>query len=232
MSSLICGFLPTTEGSICYHGYDMKGWSIKERGEKIGFVMQSPNQMISKAMIFDEVALGLVIRQVSEEEIKERVHRALKICGLYEMRNWPVSALSFGQKKRVTIASILVMEPEMIILDEPTAGQDYRHYTEIMEFLKRLNQESGITIMMITHDMHLMLEYTDRAIVLADGQILADDTPAAILTNKHLAEQANLKKTSLYDLAVKCGISDVSGFVERFIQYDRKERKHVQNFEI
>ena len=232
LSSLICGFLPTTEGSICYRGYDMKNLSIKERGEKIGFVMQSPNQMISKAMIFDEVALGLVIRQVPEAEIKERVHRALKICGLYEMRNWPVSALSFGQKKRVTIASILVMEPEMIILDEPTAGQDYRHYTEIMEFLKKLNQESGITIMMITHDMHLMLEYTDRAIVLADGQILADDTPAAILTNEHLAEQANLKKTSLYDLAVKCGISDASGFVERFIQYDRKEREHVQNSEI
>lgn len=232
LSSLICGFLQTADGSICYRGFDMKNWSIKERGEKIGFVMQSPNQMISKAMIFDEVALGLVIRQVPEEEIKERVHHALKICGLYEMRNWPVSALSFGQKKRVTIASILVMEPEMIILDEPTAGQDYRHYTEIMEFLKKLNQESGITIMMITHDMHLMLEYTDRAIVLADGQILTDDTPAAILTDEHLAEQANLKKTSLYDLAVKCGITDASGFVERFIQYDRKEREHVQNSEI
>ena len=232
LSSLICGFLPTVDGSICYRGYDMKNWSIKERGEKIGFVMQSPNQMISKSMIFDEVALGLVIRQVPEAEIKDRVHRALKICGLYEMRNWPVSALSFGQKKRVTIASILVMEPEMIILDEPTAGQDYRHYTEIMEFLKKLNQESGITIMMITHDMHLMLEYTDRAIVLADGQILADDTPAAILTDEHLAEQANLKKTSLYDLAVKCGITDASGFVERFIQYARKEREHVQNSEI
>ena len=232
LSSLICGFLPTSEGSIYYRGQDMKEWSIKERGEKIGFVMQSPNQMISKAMIFDEVALGLAIRQVPEAEIKERVYKALKICGLYEMRNWPVSALSFGQKKRVTIASILVMEPEMIILDEPTAGQDYHHYTEIMEFLKKLNQESGITIVMITHDMHLMLEYTDRAIVLADGQILADDTPAAILTDEHLAERANLKKTSLYDLAVKCGILDASGFVERFIQYDRKEREHVQNLEV
>lgn len=232
LSSLICGFLPTTEGSICYREQDMKNWSIKERGEKVGFVMQSPNQMISKAMIYDEVALGLVIRQMPEEEIKERVHKALKICGLYEMRNWPVSALSFGQKKRVTIASILVMEPEIMILDEPTAGQDYRHYTEIMEFLKKLNQESGITIMMITHDMHLMLEYTDRAIVLADGQILADDTPASILTNEQLAEQANLKKTSLYDLALKCGISDASGFVERFIQYDRKERENVQNSEV
>ena len=232
LSSLICGFLPTTEGSICYREQDMKNWSIKERGEKVGFVMQSPNQMISKAMIYDEVALGLVIRQMPEEEIKERVHKALKICGLYEMRNWPVSALSFGQKKRVTIASILVMEPEIMILDEPTAGQDYRHYTEIMEFLKKLNQESGITIMMITHDMHLMLEYTDRAIVLADGQILADDTPASILTNEQLAEQANLKKTSLYDLALKCGISDASGFVERFIQYDRSERENVQNSEV
>ena len=232
LSSLICGFLPTTEGSICYREQDMKNWSIKERGEKVGFVMQSPNQMISKAMIYDEVALGLVIRQMPEEEIKERVHKVLKICGLYEMRNWPVSALSFGQKKRVTIASILVMEPEIMILDEPTAGQDYRHYTEIMEFLKKLNQESGITIMMITHDMHLMLEYTDRAIVLADGKILADDTPASILTNEQLAEQANLKKTSLYDLALKCGISDASGFVERFIQYDRKERENVQNSEV
>lgn len=232
MSSLICGFLTPTEGHMIYRGQDMKNWSIKERGEKIGFVMQSPNQMISKPMIFDEVALGLVIRQIPEAEIKERVNQVLKICGLYEMRNWPVSALSFGQKKRVTIASILVMEPEMMILDEPTAGQDYRHYTEIMEFLKRLNQEVGITIMMITHDMHLMLEYTDRAIVLADGQILADDTPAEILTNEELAQKANLKKTSLYDLAVKCGITDASGFVERFIQYERKERRDVQNSEI
>ena len=232
MSSLICGFLTPTEGHMIYRGQDMKNWSIKERGEKIGFVMQSPNQMISKPMIFDEVALGLVIRQIPEEEIKERVNQVLKICGLYEMRNWPVSALSFGQKKRVTIASILVMEPEMMILDEPTAGQDYRHYTEIMEFLKKLNQEAGITIMMITHDMHLMLEYTDRAIVLADGQILADDTPAAILTNEELAQKANLKKTSLYDLAVKCGITDASGFVERFIQYERKERRDVQNSEV
>ena len=232
MSSLICGFLTPTEGHMIYRGQDMKNWSIKERGEKIGFVMQSPNQMISKPMIFDEVALGLVIRQIPEEEIKERVNQVLKICGLYEMRNWPVSALSFGQKKRVTIASILVMEPEMMILDEPTAGQDYRHYTEIMEFLKKLNQEAGITIMMITHDMHLMLEYTDRAIVLADGQILADDTPAAILTNEELTQKANLKKTSLYDLAVKCGITDASGFVERFIQYERKERRDVQNSEV
>ncbi len=231
-SALICGFMSPQSGTISYQGQDIAPLSIKERGEKIGFVMQSPNQMISKPMIFDEVALGLVVRGVPEEEIKERVHKALKICGLYGMRNWPVSALSFGQKKRVTIASILVLEPDVMILDEPTAGQDYRHYTEIMEFLKKLNQEQGITIIMITHDMHLMLEYTDRAIVLADGKILADDTPAAVLTNIDIAEKANLKKTSLYDLTQKCGIADSAGFVERFIQYDREVRADGQTSEV
>ena len=188
--------------------------------------MQNPNQMISKPMIFDEVALGLSVRGVPEEEIKERVNETLKICGLYPFRNWPVSALSFGQKKRVTIASILVMNPSVIILDEPTAGQDYRHYTEIMEFLKDINEKFGITIIMITHDMHLMLEYTDRAIVIADGQLIADDTPANVLTNEEIADRAYLKKTSLYDLAVKCGITDASGFADRFIYFERQVREN------
>lgn len=224
LSSLACGFYAPTGGQILLNGADIAPLSIKERGEHIGLVMQNPNQMISKPMIYDEVALGLAVRGVPEAEIKRRVYEALRTCGLYEMRNWPVSALSFGQKKRVTIASILVLEPELLILDEPTAGQDHRHYTEIMEFLKRLNEEKGITILMITHDMHLMLEYTDRAIVLADGRILADDTPAAVLTDETIADRAYLKKTSLYDLAQRCGIADASDFVRRFIQHERAAR--------
>jgi len=224
LSGLICGFLTPESGSIELNGEDISPLSIKERGEKIGIVMQNPNQMISKPMIFDEVALGLAVRGVPEDEIKERVHETLKICGLYPFRNWPVSALSFGQKKRVTIASILVMKPEILILDEPTAGQDYRHYTEIMEFLKRINEEQGTTIIMITHDMHLMLEYTGRALVVADGKLLSDDTPANILTDEELTEKAYLKQTSLYEMAVKCGISSPSQFVERFISYERTVR--------
>jgi len=221
LSNLICGFYQPVSGRILYEGKDIAPLSIKERGERIGLVMQNPNQMISKPMIYDEVALGLQVRGVPEEEIKERVNETLKICGLYQMRNWPVSALSFGQKKRVTIASILVMNPKMMILDEPTAGQDYRHYTEIMEFLRKLNKEQGITIVMITHDMHLMLEYTDRAIVIADGELLADDTPAKVLTSEELADKAYLKKTSLYDLALKCGIEEPSALVDRFIYFER-----------
>lgn len=224
LSNLICGFIDPDKGRILLNESDISSKSIKERGEVIGLVMQNPNQMISKPMIFDEVALGLRVRGVPEEEVKERVNEKLKICGLYPFRNWPVSALSFGQKKRVTIASILVMNPEILILDEPTAGQDYRHYTEIMEFLKELNETLGITIIMITHDMHLMLEYTDRAIVIADGQLIADDTPANVLTDEAVADRAYLKKTSLYDLALRCDIEDAPGFVERFIHYERQVR--------
>lgn len=228
LSNLICGFYKPTRGTILLGGEDMAPLSIKERGEKIGLVMQSPNQMISKPMIFDEVALGLAVRGVPEEEIRERVYQTLKTCGLYPFRNWPVSALSFGQKKRVSIASILVMNPEVMILDEPTAGQDYRHYTEIMDFLKEINETLGITIIMITHDMHLMLEYTDRAIVIADGHLIADDTPARVLTNEKIADKAYLKKTSLYDLAIRCGIDNPSEFAERFIAYEREMKKADQ----
>lgn len=223
ISKLICGFYKPTEGKVLFNGRDLVNDTIKERAEKIGIVMQNPNQMISKTMIFDEVALGLKVRGVSEEEIKNRVFETLKVCGLYEFRNWPISALSFGQKKRVTIASILVLNPEVIILDEPTAGQDFKHYTEIMEFLKELNQK-GVTIVMITHDMHLMLEYTNRAIVLSNGIKLADDIAANVLTDEEVINKANLKETSLYELAIKANLDNPRMFVKKFIDYDRRIR--------
>lgn len=226
LSSLICGFMPLTEGQILLEGQDISPLSIRERGEKIGFVMQNPNHMISKSMIFEEVALGLEVRGVPKVEIEERVNETLRICGLYPFRNWPISALSFGQKKRMTIASILVLNPKILILDEPTAGQDFRHYTEIMEFLKMLNREHHVTIIMITHDMHLMLEYTHRALVLSEGHLLADASPAKVLTDKQLTQAAYLKRTSLYDLSKKCDLNDPSAFVERFIAYDEEARNH------
>ena len=225
-SKVICGMETQDHGTIMFDGLDFATLSIKERAEHVGYVMQNPNQMISSVMIFDEVAMGLRLRGVPEDEVKTRVEKALDICGLYKMRNWPISALSYGQKKRVTICSILVLEPDMMILDEPTAGQDYRNYTKIMEFLKGLN-ERGITIVMITHDMHLMLEYADRSIVFSDGRIIADMSCAEVLTNKDIVDRASLKETSLYHLAGSCDISDGTGFVQSFIYYERKNvRKH------
>ena len=223
ISKLVCGFYKPTSGRILFDGKDMVDYTIKERSEKIGFVMQNPNQMISKTMVYDEVAFGLKIRGLSDSEIKERVEETLRICGLYGYRNWPISALSFGQKKRVTIASILVLNPDMIILDEPTAGQDFKHYTEIMEFLVDLNKK-GVTILMVTHDMHLMLEYTNKVIVLSEGEKIADNIPAYILTNKEIIEKANVKETSLHQLALKCDIEDTTKFVNKFIDYDRRVR--------
>lgn len=201
LAKALCGFVPS-QGQIIYKGRDISQDSIAERSERIGFVLQNPNQMISQTMIFDEVALGLRLRGIEETEVEERVHEVLKTCGLYSFRKWPISALSFGQKKRVTIASILVLKPEIIILDEPTAGQDYKTYTDIMNFLDSL-QKQGHTIVMITHDMQLMLEYSDRCIVVLEGKIIADDNPVTILNQKDLLESANLKQTSLYSLGQK-----------------------------
>ena len=225
LSKLICGFETQDSGEIYLNGKDLKDENIRRRAKHIGYVMQNPNQMISKTMIYDEVAMALQGSGLTEEQIREKVEDTLKVCGLYPFRNWPVSALSFGQKKRVTIASVLVQDPELILLDEPTAGQDFRHYTDIMEFLQGLNTR-GVTVVMITHDMHLMLEYTPRALVFCDGQLIADRSASAVLCDLELIERAALKETSLYTLANRCGIAPAEDFVERFIAADREVRAH------
>ena len=225
LSKLICGFETQDSGEIYLNGKDLKDENIRHRAKHIGYVMQNPNQMISKTMIYDEVAMALQGSGLTEEQIREKVEDTLKICGLYPFRKWPVSALSFGQKKRVTIASVLVQDPELILLDEPTAGQDFRHYTDIMEFLQGLNTR-GVTVVMITHDMHLMLEYTPRALVFCDGQLIADRSASAVLCDPELIERAALKETSLYTLANRCGIAPAEEFVERFIAADREVRAH------
>ena len=224
LSKLICGFEAPDAGEIFLNGKPLAEENIRRRAQHIGYVMQNPNQMISKTMIYDEVALGLQRSGLTEEQIREKVEATLRVCGLYPFRNWPISALSFGQKKRVTIASVLVLDPELILLDEPTAGQDFRHYTDIMEFLRGLNAR-GVTVVMITHDMHLMLEYTRRALVFCDGRLIADRTAAAVLCDPALVEQAALKETSLYTLANRCGIAPAQEFVERFIEQDREVRE-------
>ena len=224
-SKLVCGFEDPDSGEISFHGKDLLKENIRHRAKYIGYVMQNPNQMISKTMIYDEVALSLQKSGMAEAEVRQKVEDTLKICGLYPFRNWPVSALSFGQKKRVTIASVLVQDPELIILDEPTAGQDFKHYTEIMEFLRKLN-ERGVTVVMITHDMHLMLEYTPRALVFSDGQLIADRRASEVLCDPELIERAALKETSLFTLANHCEITPPEVFVERFIGEDREVRSH------
>ena len=217
---VITGILKSKEGNIFLKDECIDSWSISKRCSSIGYVMQNPNQMISQHMIKDEIALGLKCRGYSKEEIDTKVEEVLKICGLYPYRNWPVTALSYGQKKRVTIASILAINPDVIILDEPTAGQDHKHYTEFMEFIKTLANK-GISIILITHDMQLTLEYCDRAMVLSAGKKIADNKPSCILTDENIIKQANLKETSLSTLAKAIGIETPDDFVQFFIDYER-----------
>ncbi|MFL2101058.1 ABC transporter ATP-binding protein [Desemzia sp. FAM 23989] len=225
LAKAICGFLLPKDGKMTWRGTDFTKYSVKERADKIGYVLQNPNEMISKTLIYDEVALGLELRGVSKNIIRERVEEILKVCGLYPFREWPISALSYGQKKRVTIAAILALDPEMIILDEPTAGQDFKHYTEFLSLLETLKKQ-GVTIVMITHDMHLMLEYSTRVLVFSKGQIVADTSPVYVLTNTELTAKASLKETSLFIFAKRLGLEDPYAFTEQFIAYDREVREN------
>lgn len=224
LAKLMCGFLRPDSGKILLAGKDSKDLSIKEIADKVGFILQNPNAMISKTMIFDEVAFGLRVRGVGEDVIEKKVHDALEICGLYSFRKWPISALSYGQRRRVTIASILVLDPEVIIMDEPTAGQDFHHYTKMMEFIRKINKEYDLTILMISHDMHLIEEYTDRALVIGDKKILADTTPAELFSQSELIDRANLAETSLFKLGQRLKSMDALDFIETFIGYERSKR--------
>ena len=225
MAKLLCGILRPSEGQILIEGEDYLKYSIRELGRIVGYVMQNPNQMLVKDIIREEVELALRLNDMDDETISKKVETTLRMCGLYQMRNWPVSVLSYGQKKRVTIASILALQPKVIILDEPTAGQDYKHYTEIMNFITELNEKYNITILFVTHDMHLAIEYTDRAIVFSDGDLLGNDRVYKVLSDENIIEKASLKKTSLVTIAEKCGI-DPEKYIQYFIECEKKERKN------
>ncbi|HKL59174.1 MAG TPA: DUF3744 domain-containing protein, partial [Sphaerochaeta sp.] len=224
LAQILMGINHQDSGTITFEGEDISSLSVTERSSLIGFVMQNPNHMISHSMIYDEVAFALRQKGYTEEEIRPRVMDVLELCGLRAYHAWPISALSFGQKKRVTIASILVTEPKILILDEPTAGQDFVRYSLLMEFLSSLNKRVGLTILFITHDMHLALEYTDRSLVLSDGLLLADERVSEVFSNKTLLSEANLTVTSLYTLAERCNIEDIPSFIDCFIQGEKTRR--------
>ena len=224
-AKLLCGIIRPDTGTITLEGTDTSKLSVKEIGEKVGYVMQDPNTMIVKDIIKDEVGMALGFRNIPQDESERRVATALETCGLYRMRNWPVDSVSYGQKKRVTVAAMMALEPDVFVLDEPTAGQDYHSYTEIMQFVNTLNREYGKTILFITHDMHLAIENTDRAIVFSDGELIASDRVFSVLADPDIISRASLKQTSLYTLAVKLGLEPEST-IRHFIEYEREVKAH------
>ena len=227
ITHMLMGIRRPKDGSVLVEGKDYASLSIKEIGERIGYVMQNPNHMLIKDMIREEVTLALTLRGAPKAEIDGKFEQVMELCGLSGMKNWPVSALSYGQKKRVTIASLLVTQPKVMILDEPTAGQDFRHYREIMEFLDELNRKMGLTVVFITHDMHLAIEYTDRVVAMADGEKIADGDVFRVLSDEAVLQRAHLKETSLCALARRAGLPP-EAFVRHFIHYERMVRAGEQ----
>lgn len=232
ITKLVMGVIEPDQGSMSLNGQDLNELTIFERSQKVGVVMQNPNHMISHHMIFDEVAFGLRNRGVEEKLVEAKVLEVLELCGLSKYRHWPIEALSYGQKKRVTIASILALEPELLILDEPTAGQDYRNYTSMLSFIEKLNRELGITVMIISHDMHLVLEYTTRSIVIADSKLIADAPMTEVFSSPALLDQANLATTSLYELATELGIENTNDFMQHFIDFEKARLERENNADI
>ncbi|HAS8195074.1 TPA: ABC transporter ATP-binding protein [Vibrio vulnificus] len=224
ITKLIMGVIEPDDGAMYLNGQDLSELTIFERSQKVGVVMQNPNHMISHHMIFDEVAFGLRNRGWDEQQVNDKVLEVLELCGLSKYRHWPIEALSYGQKKRVTIASILALEPELLILDEPTAGQDYRNYTSMLSFIEKLNRELGITVVIISHDMHLVLEYTTRSIVIADSQLVADAPMTDVFSNPALLDRANLTTTSLYELATRLNMAETNAFMQHFIDVEKASR--------
>lgn len=216
LSFLINGILKPDSGKIFLGSEDITRWSLKKRGQQIGLIMQNPNSMIVKGMIQDELELGLKSLGHPADVITKEVEAVLKTCELWPYRNWPVSALSYGQKKRVTIGSILTLNPKVIIMDEPTAGQDLMSYKLFMKFVKSLSAQ-GIAVILITHDLYLAVEYSTRSIVIADGEKIADDEPCSIFTMSDVLKKANLKELSLIALADAVGI-DREALISRFIE--------------
>lgn len=232
ITKLVMGVIEPDQGSMILNGQDLNELTIFERSQKVGVVMQNPNHMISHHMIFDEVAFGLRNRGVEEKQVEAKVLEVLELCGLSKYRHWPIEALSYGQKKRVTIASILALEPELLILDEPTAGQDYRNYTSMLSFIEKLNRELGITVMIISHDMHLVLEYTTRSIVIADSKLIADAPMTEVFSSPALLDQANLATTSLYELATELGIENTNDFMQHFIDVEKARRERENKADV
>lgn len=222
LTKLIMGFIEPDAGSIKLQGKNIANLSIFERAQDIGVVLQNPNHMIANHMIYDEIAFGLRNRGNDEAFIETKVVEVLELCGLIKYRHWPIEALSYGQKKRVTIASILVLAPKLLILDEPTAGQDYRNYTSMLSFIQKLNRTLGITVLIISHDMHLVLEYTSRSIVFSNSQLIANAPVSQIFSTPSLLTQSNLKVTSLYSLANAVGIDDTDAFMQQFIKSEQR----------
>lgn len=198
LARLIAGFLPVQQGRVFSKSdedknvtVDFAKLSLAEQARYVGYVSQNPNEMLIGLSVFEEVATGLRLHHVAEDVIEETVNFALKKANLYPYRHWQSQSLSFGQKRRLSVLSVAILEPKVLILDEPTAGQDDVSAKGLLEYL-RLLQDSGIALVTVTHDMALIEKWADQVVSLVAGRLTAKMTPAELFSQRSLLEQTSL----------------------------------------
>ena len=202
---LMDGLLKPTSGRVLIQGVETVKSQVSERAAKVGFLFQNPDRQICKNTVREEILFGLrtVRGQEGEEALQARTDEVLKEFS-FTGDEEPFS-LSRGQRQRVALASILAVEPEILILDEPTTGLDYLECCQIMDRIRRMNEEKQVTVVMVCHDMEVVLDYARRALVMTGGRLLADGPVPDIFRNTEVMEQASVLPPQMIGLGLRLG---------------------------
>ena len=202
---LIDGLIRPTSGRVLIHGADTATSPVSERARRVGFLFQNPDRQICKNTVREEILFGLktVRGEESEEALNARCEEVLKDFG-FTGEEEPFS-LSRGQRQRVALASILAVEPEVLILDEPTTGLDYLECCHIMDRIRRMNEEQQVTVVMVCHDMEVVLDYATRALVMSGGRLLADGPVKEVFRDTELMERASILPPQMIGLSLRLG---------------------------
>jgi energy-coupling factor transport system ATP-binding protein len=210
LSKCLNGLLKPTTGDIIVDGLNSKNTPVVQMVRRVGYVFQNPDHQLFNSNCWDEIAYGPRNIELPENEVKERVEEAAQVVGLQEgyFGEHPFF-LTKGMRQRVAIASILALRPKVIIVDEPTTGQDAQQSIEIMEFLKDLNENHGHTIIIITHDMPIVAQYAQRTVAMGLGKVMADGPTAGVFAQPDVLEATFIEPPQITQLAQR---SQVLGF--------------------
>lgn len=189
------GILTPISGEVIYNGkkVEYKKKNIRELRRKIGIVFQDPDDQLFSASVYQDISFGAINLNLPDTEVKRRVDEAMERVGITDLKDNPTHALSFGQKKRAAIAGVLVMKPEVIILDEPTAGLDPMSVSSLMRLLEDIRKEEGTTIILSTHDIDAVPIYSDYIYVVNGGKILAKGTSEEVFSKPEILRENNLR---------------------------------------
>ncbi|PHV69194.1 energy-coupling factor ABC transporter ATP-binding protein [Sporanaerobium hydrogeniformans] len=209
---LLNGLQKPTDGRVLVNGKDTRETKTSEMAQTIGYLFQNPNHQIFCKTVYDEIAFGLKERKKEKSGIRQmdkKIQEIAELLGLQEILQTSPFHLSKGEKQRVALASILALETDILVLDEPTTGQDYKECMEIMAVVKKLNEE-GTTVIMVSHDMEVVLDFAKRVVILHNGKVLEDGRTSSVLFKKESLEVAGLKPPQLFEVMLRLG-DDFSG---------------------